>query len=173
MKLVRAAAAALALFAASPGAAQEPKGGGEILTQMPKELGGAPVQKMPDGSLMYAFTGPSGEPIIVGVLLGDEGEVFPPSQMRSIARSVAGKGAIRKIIREGTFTSARWPGAPTFFGDYQTAEFFHQTWMATTGKRTLMVIVTYDKKKDVPRLEAVVGDGIFGGAVISAGKPTE
>jgi len=171
MRLVQAVAVALALLAASPGAAQEPNGSDEILAQMPKELGGAPLQKAPEGILMYFLKGPSGEPVVVGVMVDKKDGVFPLEQMRSFARkSTSSRSGIRKIIREGSFATPRWPGAATFFGDYETSEFSHQHWVVMTGKHVITVLATYDKKKDAKWSEALVADKIFGGAVIAAGK---
>ncbi|HEX8127234.1 MAG TPA: hypothetical protein VF548_16785 [Allosphingosinicella sp.] len=174
MKVGLAAAIALTFLAASPGRAQEATGTNEILAQMPKVLGGAAVSKLPEDIWMYFLQGPSGEPVIVGVTVAEEGGVYSPAEMRSLSRKmVAGKSRLRQIIREGTFSAPKWPGAPAFFGDYQARKDFHQNWLLLTGQRTIIVLTTYDKKTDAKWAEALVAREIFGGAVIGADKPAE
>ncbi|HEX8224820.1 MAG TPA: hypothetical protein VF605_13460 [Allosphingosinicella sp.] len=174
MRIAPAAAVAFTLFAASPGSAQESNDLGQVLAQMPKELRGAPVQKLPDGILMYFLTGPSGEPMVVGVSVSENKEVLSPAEIRTRLRGSRNqKSDVRQILREGTFTAPKWPGAATYFVDYEGNEFRHQNWALMSGKVGISVLVTYHSKKDAKPVEGLVAKNIFGGAVISVSKPTE
>jgi hypothetical protein len=172
MRIALPAAAAFAMFAASAVAAQESSDLGKILAQMPKELGGAPVRQMPEGIVMYFLTGPSGETMVVGVSVSENKEVLSATEIRSRLRELI-KSDIRQIAREGTFTTSKWPGAATYFVDYEGKDFRHQNWALMSGKVGISVFVTYDSKKDAKRAEALVAKNIFGGAVISPAKPAE
>jgi hypothetical protein len=171
MRIGQAAAVAFAMFAATPGAAQE-NDLGEILARMPKALDGAPVREMPDGIVMYYLRGPSGEPMVVGVSVAENEEELPSAEIRSRLRESM-KSDIRQILREGTFTTPKWPGASTYFVDYVGSKFRHQNWTLMSGKVGLSAHVTYDSKKDAKRAEALVAENIFGGAVVSAAKRAE
>jgi hypothetical protein len=172
MRIAAAAAVALAVFAAGPGSAQQSSDLHKILAQMPKKLGGAPVRQMPEGIVMYFLRGPSGEPMVVGLSVAENEEEFPSAEIRS---RLHGSGIldIRQILREGTFTTPKWPGASTYFMDFVGSEFRHQNWHLMSGKVGITVQVTYDSKKDANRAQALVAKEIFGGAVVSAAKPAE
>jgi hypothetical protein len=167
-------ALALALFAFWPAAAQEVSGADRILAEMPKELGGAPAQKSPNGMLMYMIPGPGGDPTIIVALTVMEKEGFvSPQQMRILALDMLDDFGMRRVVREGAFTTPKWPDAPTFFGEYVTDKGFTQSWTLATGKEAMTVLTIYANKKDAKRAEAMVAENIFGAAVISASKPAE
>ena len=172
MKLGWAAAFALALIAASPGVAQEAKGRHEILAQMPKELGGAPGVSVGDGMMLYPSAKPGRDPTI-GVMIVKTEKVVDLAELRSSMRKGTPEGSVRGILREGTFTTANWPGAGTFFGEYATDIGISQNWALTTGKQNMLVSITALDKKSAKRAEAEVAEKIFGGAVISASKQAE
>ena len=48
-----------------------------------------------------------------------------------------------------------------------------QVWSLDDRHRRVIVMVTYFKAKDSARIEAAVAEKIFGGAVVTAAKPTE
>ncbi len=172
MRIATAAAVGFAMFATGSGSAQQSNDLGEILAQMPKELGGAPVRKMPEGIVMYFLRGPSGEPMVVGVSVAENEKELPSAEIRRRLRE-SQNSEIRQILREGTFTTPKWPGASTYFVDYIGSKFRHQSWHLMSGKVGISALVTYDSKKDAKRADALVAKDIFGGAVISAGKPAE
>lgn len=171
MRLGQAAAVTLVLLA-SPGAAQEAKRTDELPALMPKELGGAPGVDVGEGIRLYPSAKPGRDPMI-GVTIIKSEKVVTPAEMRSHVRDRHRETGIRQIMREGTFTTRNWPGAGTFFGEYETGGAFNQTWMMSTGKQNVIVTVTYFPKVDAKRAEAEVAEKIFGGAVISAHKPAE
>ncbi|MEA3064305.1 MAG: hypothetical protein QOJ27_744, partial [Sphingomonadales bacterium] len=133
---------ALALFAVSPAAAQQVSGTDETLAQMPKELGGSPALSLGDGLLMYLSMNPDRDPT-VGVMVAEINDSAPAADMRSVVHGSLEKSGIRKILREGTFTTSKWPGAATFFGEYVTPDAFNQSWMVTTAREHIMVTTTY------------------------------
>jgi hypothetical protein len=110
--------------------------------------------------------------MVVGASVSENKEVFSSAEIRSRMRDLR-KSEIRQILREGTFTVPKWPGASTYFLDFVGDEFRHQSWALMSGKVGITVLVTYDSKKDAKRAEALVAENIFRGAVISAAKPAE
>jgi hypothetical protein len=80
------------------------------------------------------------------------------------------ESGLREVVREGTFTTPKWPNATTFFGEYVAGSGRKQSWTVISGEDRINVMVTYYKAKDGPRLEAEVAQKIFGGAVVTAGK---
>jgi hypothetical protein len=172
MRIGQAAALALALIAASPGSAQEAVGPNGPSLQMPKELGGGPGMSVGDGMMLFPSSRPGVGPMI-GILLVDSDKAVALGEMGSTVRNRHRKAGGFRIIREGTFQVPKWPGARTFFGEYETGGDFNQTWVMSTGRQNVLVTVTYLKKKDAKLAEAEVAEKIFGGAVISAGKPAE
>lgn len=165
---------ALALATQSaPVAAKDGTDRQEALALMPNKLGGASAMKFPDGTLMYLMAGPGGDKIIVGVTVTEKALSSVPAELLSLVRKMAGQTTeTRQTAREGTFTTPKWAGAATFFGDYVTGENVEQYWLAMTGKVAITVTISCEKK-DARRAEALVADKIFGGAVISAAKPAE
>jgi hypothetical protein len=163
---------AFALFAASPAAAQEVSRTDEILAQMPKALGGSPVLSLGDGIIMYLSLNPDRDPT-VGVTVIPINEAVPPTDMRSVVRGMFQKPGIRKTLREGTFTTPKWLGSATFFGEYVTGDGYNQSWLVRTGKEHILVSTAYLNRKEAKRAEALVAENIFGGAVISAARPAE
>jgi hypothetical protein len=172
MRLGQAAAAALALIAASPGSAQEAVRTDQPSVQMPKELGGGSGLSVGDGMTLYPSSRPGIGPMI-GIMIVDSDKAVAMDEMAGSVRDRHRKNGLRRIMREGTFTTSKWPGAKTFFGEYETGKDFNQTWMMSTGRQNVLVTITYLKKKDAARAEAEVAEKIFGGAVISASKPAE
>jgi hypothetical protein len=167
-------ALAFALLAAWPATAQNGGGADRILAEMPKELGGAPAHRQPDNMLMYMVPGSGGEPtILVALTVVDKEGVVPPRQMRDLALEMINGFGLRQVVREGAFTSPKWPAAPTFFGEYVTDKGFTGSWTLATGKAGMTVVTISANKKDARRVEALVAKDIFGGAVISAAKPAE
>ncbi|HEU0099877.1 MAG TPA: hypothetical protein VFQ67_14025 [Allosphingosinicella sp.] len=160
---------ALALSAAAPAPAPARDAGRaeEILGQMPKDLDGARSMRLADGIITY-FPKRLGQDPMFGVIVAGNDDVDPPEKIREFVRDTFHESGIREVVREGTFTTARWPGAATFFGEYVTGAGFKQSWTVMTGKEHVTVLTTYFNRKDAKRVEALVAENIFGGAVISA-----
>ncbi|HEX8241620.1 MAG TPA: hypothetical protein VF574_17930 [Allosphingosinicella sp.] len=165
---------AFALIVASPAAAQDAGSPARILDQMPKALEGAPAVKMENGIMMYMIPGPDGKPTIVVALTVMEKEGFvSPEQLRGLAVEMVKDFGLRQVLREGAFTTPMWSSAPTFFGEYATDKGFTQSWSLVTGKEGMNVTAVFANGKDARRVEALVAEKIFRGAVVSAGKPAD
>ncbi len=172
MRIGHAAAVALALIAASPGPAQGSDRPGEPSVQMPKELGGGQGMSVGDGMMLFPSSRPGIGPM-VGILIVNSDKAVALDEMAVSLRDRYRKAGGFRILREGTFTARRWPGARTFFGEYETGGDFNQTWVMSTGRQNVLVTITYLTKKDGGPAEAEVAEKIFGGAAISADKPVE
>ena len=162
------AAAPLASAAAQPPDRLRPAP--EIIAAMPDTLVGAAALKMPNSAMvMYMPKRLGKDPL--ALVMATRGSRLPAAE--NIAEQVRGsfhESGLREIVREGTFTTPKWPNATTFFGEYVAGSGRKQSWTLIDGDDRVSVMVTYFKAKDGPRMEAEVADKIFGGAVITAGK---
>ncbi len=176
LRLCAAVALALAAVAAPNPAtaqAQEMVPADDVLAQMPKELAGAAALKMPNSALITYFPKALGRDPMFGVIATKNDKIDPQAVMGSDAREAFHESGIRRVLREGTFTAPRFPGAKTFFGEYHTGTGFKQSWTVMTGRERVSVIATFFDKKDQQRIQAEVAEKVFGGAVVSADKPAE
>ena len=162
------AAAPLASAAAQPSDKLQPAP--EIIAALPDTLVGAVALKMPNSPMvMYMPKNLGRDPL--ALVMATRGSKLPAAE--NIAEQVRGsfhESGLREIVREGTFTTPKWPNATTFFGEYVAGSGRKQSWTVIDGDDRVSVMVTYFKAKDGPRMEAEVSEKIFGGAVITAGK---
>lgn len=189
MKPVRMALA-LTFASAAPAAAQEPITIGpetmvgmparpksdalqpapEIIAALPDTLVGAVALKMPDSPLVMYMPRRLGQDPLALVMATRGSDLPSAENMAGQVRGSFHESGLREIVREGTFTTPKWPNAITFFGEYVAGSGRKQSWTVIDGDVRVNVMVTYFKAKDGPRLEAEVSEKIFGGAVIKAGK---
>ena len=157
----------------APAAAQPPdklQPAPEIIAALPDTLVGAAALKLPNSPVvMYMPKNLGKEPL--ALVMATRGSTLPAAA--NLAEQVRGsfhESGLREIVREGTFTTPKWPSATTFFGEYVAGSGRRQSWTVIDGEDRVSVMVTYFKAKDGPRLEAEVSEKIFGGAVIAASK---
>ncbi len=165
MKPVHAAALALALLLAPPALAGEAKPGAPPRLDMPRTLGGAPGLRVDDSMMLYVPARP-GRGSTIGVLAVDSETVLSPAAMASIVPE--GDPKFGAIVRHGTFSSPKFPGASTFFAEHIADDFFKQTWIMTTGRQNIMVTITAPDTASARQAQAEVAQKVFEGAVISA-----
>jgi hypothetical protein len=145
----------------------------EVLAGLPETLLGSPARRIAGSPLVIFFPASLGKDPMVGVIAARSTDTSSLDMLRTNARGAFHESGLRRIIREGSFTTPKWPGARTFFGEYQTGSGFKQSWSVETGTARIGVVATYFDSKDSDRVQAEVSDKIFGGAVITASKPTE
>lgn len=142
----------------------------EIIAALPDTLVGAAALKMPNSPMvMYMPKNLGRDPL--ALVMATRGSNLP--KIDNMAQQVRGsfhESGLREIVREGTFTTPKWPNASTFFGEYVAGSGRKQSWTLIDGDDRINVMVTYYKAKDGPRLQAEVAEKIFGGAVVTAGK---
>ncbi len=142
----------------------------DIIAALPDTLVGAVALKMPDSPLvMYMPRSLGRDPL--ALVMATRGSELPRAE--NIAEQVRGsfhESGLREIVREGTFTTPKWPNATTFFGEYVAGSGRKQSWTVIDGDDRINVMVTYHKAKDGPRLQAEVAQKIFGGAIVTAAK---
>ncbi len=142
----------------------------EIIAALPDTLLGAVALKMPNSPVVMYMPKRLGQDPLA-LVMATRGSELPAAE--NIADQVRGsfhESGLRQIVREGTFTTPKWPAATTFFGEYVAGSGRKQSWTVIDGDVRLSVMVTYFKAKDGPRVQAEVAEKIFGGAVITAGK---
>jgi hypothetical protein len=164
--------------AKAPAPAETPAPGGivaaeDVLAALPDTLLGAAALRIPGSELVTYFPRAIGRDPMVGVIAGRETSISTLEVLRASARGAFHESGLRRVIREGSFTTPKWPGANSFFGEYETGTGFKQSWTLETGRERISVIATYFRKGDSQRVRAEVADKIFGGAVVTASKPTE
>ena len=144
-----------------------------VLSGLPGSILGMEANRMASSALVTYDSGPLDRRPKVGVTAVLWTAATTERKMRSYARGRFQRAGLNRILREGSFTTPKWPAARTFFGEYATANGFKQSWTVETGSERIGVIATYYDKADSQRLQGEVGDKIFGGAVITASRPTE
>jgi len=145
----------------------------DILSGLPDSLLGTEANRMASSALVTYGSNPLDRRPKVGVTAVMWTGVTSERKMRSYARGRFQRVGLNRILREGSFTTPKWPSARTFFGEYATGNGFKQSWTVETGSERIGVITTYYDKADAPRVQAEVADKIFGGAVVTASKPEE
>jgi hypothetical protein len=142
----------------------------DIIAALPDILVGAVALRMPDSPMvMYMPKNLGRDPL--ALVMATRGSKLPAAE--NMAEQVRGsfhESGLREIVREGTFTTPKWPNATTFFGEYVAGSGRKQSWTVINGEDRINVMVTYYKAGDGPRLEAEVAQKVFGGAVVTAGK---
>jgi hypothetical protein len=168
--MIRRLAVALLLAAATPAIAQPARGqvhpAPDMLQRLPDELlglrairaGGSPVVTY------FGADGASGTGILAAAMRVPQALSF--DQLREMARATFRRAGIRQVLREGSFTSPHWPGATTFFGEYETESGTKQTWIVEADGSRLSLIATIHSDADRQRAEAEVARTVFGGARI-------
>src|SRR5687768_11812130 len=109
----------------------------EILAALPDSLLGAAALRMPGSPLVTYFPRRLGRDPMVGVIATRSTGLSTPDEIRSGAREAFHESGIREVIREGSFTTPKWPGARTFFGEYRTGMGFKQSWTVETGRERI------------------------------------
>jgi hypothetical protein len=142
----------------------------EIIAALPDTLVGAVALKMPDSPMVMYMPKRLGQDPIALVMATRGSELPSADNMAEQVRGSFHESGLRQIVREGTFTTPKWPNATTFFGEYVAGSGRKQSWTVIDGDVRVNVMVTYFKAKDGPRMESEVAQKIFGGAVIAAGK---
>ena len=175
LALIGTAAAAHAQAPIYPKALKYPglQAADDVLADLPDTLLGVGPTRMAGAPLVtYAPPALAREPKagVTAVLWTD---MTSERKLRSNTRGLFQRNGLHRVIREGSFTTPKWPGATTFFGEYATGNGFKQSWTAETGRERIGVVTTYYAKEDAPRVQAEVADKIFGGAVVTASKPKE
>ncbi|MET1110940.1 MAG: hypothetical protein ABWX67_05360 [Allosphingosinicella sp.] len=140
----------------------------DLLAGLPDTLVGAKALKMPGSPLVLYFPKRLGADPMAGVMATRGATIHAEGTLAEQVRGSFHESGLRKILREATFTTPKWPSAETFYGEYQTGSGYKQTWTVIDGQDRFNVIVTYFKPKDADRLRAEVSEKIFGGAIIAA-----
>jgi hypothetical protein len=169
-----AAALAFAAAASAQTSSEPPvRPAEELLASLPDTLLGAAALRMPGSELVTYFPMRLGKDPMVGVVAGPLDKPSTIESIRDSSRGAFHESGLRTIVREGTFTTPKWPGARTFFGEYVTGSGFKQSWTVETDEVRVSAIATYFRKKDAERVQAEVAEKIFGGAVVEAAQPAE
>jgi hypothetical protein len=142
----------------------------DVLAALPDTLVGAAALKLPNSPMVMYMPKRLGQDPLALVMATRGSELPSPENIAGQVRGSFHESGLREIVREGTFTTPRWPNAKTFFGEYVAGSGRKQSWTVIDGEDRISVMVTYHKAKDGPRLQAEVADKIFGGAVVDAGK---
>jgi len=141
----------------------------DVIAALPPALAGAFALKMPNSPITMYMPKRLGKDPMALVMATRNSE---PAESGNLAEQVRGsfhESGLRKIVREGTFSTPKWPNATTFFGEYVAGSGRKQNWTLIDGDVRVSVMVTFFNAKDAARLQAEVADKVFGGAVVSAG----
>lgn len=175
--MIRQTVTAVALAcAAAPlvsAAAQQPdklQPAPDIIAALPDTLVGAVALKMPDSPMVMYMPKNLGKDPLALVMATRGAELPTAENIAEQVRCSFHESGLREVVREGTFTTPKWPNATTFFGEYVAGSGRKQSWTVIDGQDRVSVMVTYFKAKDGPRMEAEVVEKIFGGALVTAGK---
>jgi hypothetical protein len=143
----------------------------ELLARMPADMLGARAFRSANSPMITYFAEDMlRDPSFAIFAIRQQGN-NPAGDLRTEARNAFHETGIRRVLREGSFTTPHWPNGNTFFGEYLTNLGLKQRWTVETGAEVLIVTATILRPADRERAQAEVAQRIFGGAVVTAAAP--
>ncbi|HEX8241622.1 MAG TPA: hypothetical protein VF574_17940 [Allosphingosinicella sp.] len=155
---------------AAPGPELDIPPAADLLAALPDTLIGAKAIKLPGSPLVLYFPKRLGVDPMAGIMATRGAKIQVEGDLAEQTRGSFHESGLRKIVREASFTTPKWPSAQTFYGEYETGAGLKQTWTVIDGQDRFNVIVTYFNRKDADRLRAEISEKIFGGATIGAAR---